>query len=49
MRGGWDRGGVIDSFQGVAGGIVGRFYLLVFFFNFCLWFCLLVSHVQSFL
>ena len=28
--GGWDRWGVVDSHQGVAGGTGGRFYLIVF-------------------
>ena len=29
--GGWDRWGVIDSYQGVGGGTVGGYYLLVVF------------------
>ena len=42
MMGGWDRWGVVDSYQGVGGGTGGGYYLIVFFY---LCFCLLVSHV----
>ena len=31
---GWDRWGVVDSYQGVGGGIVGGYYLSLSFF-FC--------------
>ena len=44
MMGGWDRWGVVDSYQGVGGGTGGGYYLIVFF-NLC--FCLLVSDVLS--
>ena len=40
------RWGVVDSYQGVGGETVGRYYLKAFF-NFSLHFCLLVSHVLS--
>ena len=45
--GGWDRWGVVASYQGLGGGTGGGYYLLVCFlclFLFVL-FCLLVSHV----
>ena len=29
--GGWDRWGVVDSYQGVGGGTGGGYYLIVFF------------------
>ena len=31
MMGGWDRWGVVDSYQGVGGGTGGGYYLIVFF------------------
>ena len=50
MMRGWDRSGgeVVDSYQGVGGVTGGVYYVTVFFFfNFYLWFCLLVSHALS--
>ena len=32
MMGGWDRLGVVDSYQGVGGETGGRYYLIVFLF-----------------
>ena len=32
MMGGWDRWGVVDSYQGVGGGTVDRYYLIFFLF-----------------
>ena len=42
---GWDRWGVVDSWQGVGEGTVDCYYLIVFFFFLCFYF--LVSHVLS--
>ena len=36
MMGGWNTWGVVDSFQGVGGGTVGGYYLIVFLFLFVL-------------
>ena len=36
MMGGWDRWGVVDSYQGVGGGTGGGYYLIVCFFLFVL-------------
>ena len=33
---GWDRWGVVDSYQGVGGGILGGYYLSLSFFFFVL-------------
>ena len=44
---GWDRWGVIDSYQGVGGGTGGGYLLSLSLFVFYLSFCLLVSHVLS--
>ena len=32
MMGGWDRWGVVDSYQRVGGGTGGGYYLIVFLF-----------------
>ena len=36
MMGGWDRWGVVDSYQGVGGGTGDGYYLIVFLFLFVL-------------